>query len=129
MNISSDAESFEKLNINPYHTSDKLIKFSAKFSKDCFSISHLNVMSMNRSFENLKDLIASQTNPFKVFVLTETSSADEKAHNNSLFLNLNSYMIPQVRKCSHERGGVVVFIHKSVNFKVIHDLRWATWLV
>ena len=84
---------------------------------------------MNRSFENLKDLIASQTNPFKVFVLTETSSADEKAHNNSLFLNLNSYMIPQVRKCSHERGGVVVFIHKSVNFKVIHDLRWATWLV
>ena len=78
MSISSDEESFEKLNINSYHTSDKLINFSAKLSKDCFSIFHLNVISMNRNFENVKDLTASQTNPFKVIVLTETSSADEK---------------------------------------------------
>ena len=82
MNNSSDEESFEKLNINPYHTSDKLINFSSKFSKDCFSIFHLNATSMNRNFENMKDLKASQTNPFKVIVLTETWLADKKAHNN-----------------------------------------------
>ena len=71
----------EKLNINPYHTSDNLINFSAKFSKDFFSIFHLNATSVNRNFQNVKYLIASQTNPFKVIVLTETWLADEKAHN------------------------------------------------
>ena len=85
MSNSSDEEGFEKLNINPYHTSDKLINCSAKFSKDCLSLFHLNVISMNRNFENVKYLIASQTNRFKVIVLTETWLADEKAHNNSFF--------------------------------------------
>ena len=56
MNNSSDEESFEKLNINPY-TSDKLINFSSESSKNCFSIFHLNVISMNRNFESMKDLI------------------------------------------------------------------------
>ena len=77
---------------------------------------------MNKNFENLKDLIVSQTNPCKVIVLTETWLADEKAHNNSLFLILNSSSLPQIRKCLHKVGGVVVFIHKSLNYKIIHDL-------
>ena len=41
----------------PYYTSDKLINFSAEFSKDCFSIFHLIAkLNMNKNFENLKDL-------------------------------------------------------------------------
>ena len=98
MNNSSNKESFEKLNINPYHASDKLINFSSKSSKDCFSIFHVNVISMNKNFENMKDLIASQTNPFTVIVLTETWLADEKAHNSSFFPILSSSLNPQIRK-------------------------------
>ena len=61
---------------------------------------------MNRNFENMKDLIASQTNPFKAIVLTETLLADEKAHNNSFFTIRNSSLNPQIRKCSRNGCGV-----------------------
>ena len=78
----------------------------------------------------MKDLTASQTNPFKVIVLTETWLADEKSHKNSFFPPiLNSALIPQIRKCSRKGCSVVVYIHKSVNYKIIHDLRWLVWLV
>ena len=76
---------------------------------------------MHKSFVKLKDLIMSQTNPFKAVVHTETWLSDEKAHNYCLFLILNCSSINQIRKCSRESGGVVVFIHKSLNYKVTHD--------
>ena len=144
MNNSSDEETFEKLNINPSsakdlaadlfndtkfeplhssYSSDKLINFSAEFSKDYFSIFHLNATNMNKNVENLKDLIVSQTNPCKVIVLTWTWLADKKVHNDSLFLILNFSLIPEIRKCSHKGVGVVIFIHKSLNYKITHDLR------
>ena len=41
---------------------------------------------MDKNFENLKNLIVSQTNPFKVVVLTETWLADAKAHYVLLFM-------------------------------------------
>ena len=54
---------------SPYYTSDKLINFSAEFSKDCFSIFHLIAMLiMNKNFENLKDLEVNQTKPCNVNV-------------------------------------------------------------
>ena len=44
---------------------------------------------MHKNFVKLKDLIMSQTNPFKAVVLTETWLSDEKEHNYCLFLILN----------------------------------------
>ena len=35
---------------------------------------------------------------------------------------LNSFLIPHIKKCSLKGDGVVVFIHKSLNLKIIHDL-------
>ena len=124
MNNSSEEQIFEKLNINLSSANDlllkedinlaadsfnntkfqmldspcsseKLINFFAEFSKDYFSIFNLNVVSLNKNIEYLKELIVSQANPCKVI---------------------------QIMKCSHKRGGVVVFIHKSLNYKIIHDL-------
>ena len=55
-------------------------------------------------------------------VFTETWLIEEKAHNNALFLILNSSLIHQIRKSSLKGGGVVVFIHKSLNYKISHDI-------
>ena len=77
---------------------------------------------MNGNFENLKDLTVNQTNPCKIIVFTETWSMEKKANNNSFFLILNSSLISQIRKFSLKGGGVVVFIHKSLNYKIIHYL-------
>ena len=40
---------------------------------------------MNKNCKNLKDLIVSQTNPFKEVVLTVAWLADKKVYNSSFF--------------------------------------------
>ena len=105
---------------SPY-SSDKLINVPADFSKDYFSIFHLNVTNREKNVENRKDLIVSQTNPCGVIVLTETWLVDKKEYN-SLFLILNCSLISQIKKYSH-RGSGVVFIHKFLNYKIIYHLR------
>ena len=58
-------------------------------------------------------------NPCKVIVFTETWLIEEKAHNSSPFLIVNCSLIPQIRKSSLKVGHVVVFIYKSLNYKII----------
>ena len=53
---------------------------------------------MNRSCENLKDLIVSQMNPFKVVVLTVTWLADKKVYNSSFFDILSFSSVHQIKK-------------------------------
>ena len=42
---------------------------------------------------------------------------------------LNSSLIPHIKKCSLKGDGVVVFIHKSLNCKIIHDLSKSNGIV
>ena len=53
---------------------------------------------MNKNCENLKDLIVSQMNPFKVVVLTVTWLADKKVYNSSCFDILSFSSINQIKK-------------------------------
>ena len=52
-----------------------------------------------------------------------------KTQNNYLFLMLNSSLIPHIKKCSLKGDGVVVFIHKFLNCKIIHDLSKSNGIV
>ena len=42
---------------------------------------------------------------------------------------LNSCLIPPIKKCSGKGDGVVAFIHKSLNCKIIHDLSKSNGIV
>ena len=42
---------------------------------------------------------------------------------------LNSSLIPHIKKCSLKGDGLVVFIHKSLNCKIIHDLSKSNGIV
>ena len=53
---------------------------------------------MNKNCENLKDLIVSQTNPFKVVVRTVAWLADKKVYNGSFFDILSFSSIHQIKK-------------------------------
>ena len=79
---------------------------------------------MNQSFEKLKDLIVSQTNPFKVVVLTVTWFVDKTVYNSSFFHILSYSSIHQIRNLNVGPlfYGVDVFINKFLNYKVRHDL-------
>ena len=91
-----------------------------KFDDKTFSVLHLNVRSLNKNFESLKELLTTIKFEFKVICLTQTLCTDDP-RNETLF-NLENYTsINQVRK--HGRGGgICVFIHNSLTFKLRSDL-------
>ena len=88
-----------------------------KFNDKTFSVLHLNVRSLNKNFEFLKELLITIKFEFKVICLTETWCTDD-SRNVTLF-NLENYtLINQVSKHDKE----VVFIHNSLTFKLRCDL-------
>ena len=91
-----------------------------KINNKTFSVLHLNVRSLNKNFESLKELLTTIKFEFKVICLRETWGTDDP-RNETLF-NLENYTsINQVRK--HGRGGdICVFIHNSLTFKLRPDL-------
>ena len=81
---------------------------------------HLNVRSLNQNFESLKELLTTIKFEFKVICLTEAWCKDD-SRNETLF-NLENYTaINQVRKHG-KGGGICVFIHNSLTFKLRSDL-------
>ena len=91
-----------------------------KFNDKTFFVLHLNVRTPNKNFESFKEFLTTIKLEFKVICLTETWCADDP-RNGTLF-NLENYTsINQVRK--HDRGGgICVFIHNSMTFKLRSDL-------
>ena len=89
-----------------------------KFSDKTFSVLHLNARS--HYFESLKELLTTIKFEFKVICLTETWCTDDPR--NEILFNLENYTsIYKVRK--HGRGGgICVFIHNSLTFKLRSDL-------
>ena len=86
-----------------------------------FSIFHLNIRSVNKNFENLKNLLQEIKHDFKVIILSESWLKDENANQNSLYQIANYIPIHQIRKGSSKGGGVSIYIHKTLNYKLRCD--------
>ena len=99
------------------HISDKLLNFGRSFLEDSFSIFHLNIRSVSKSFEKFKDFWSRHTNSFKVIVLRETWLKDENANKNSLYQIPNYTPIHLTRNGSYKGGSVDLFVHNSLNCK------------
>ena len=91
-----------------------------KFNDKTCSVLHFNVRSLNQNFESLKELQATIKFDYKAIFFTEICCTDDPR--NQTFFNLENYSsINQVRK--HGRGGgICVFIHNSLAFKLSSDL-------
>ena len=81
---------------------------------------HLKERSLNQNCESLKELLTTIKFEFKVICLAETWCTDY-TRNETLFDLKNYTSINQVRKHGRE-GGVCVFIHNSLTFKLRSDL-------
>ena len=106
---------------SPYYTPEELITFSKEISENMFSIFHLNIRSVNKNFENLKNLLQEIKHDFKVVSLSESRLKDENANQNSLYQIPNYIPIHQIRKGSSKGGGVSIYIHKTLNYKLRCD--------
>ena len=86
-----------------------------------FSVFHLNIRSVNKNFENLKNLLQEIKHDFKVIILSESWLKDENVNQNSLYQIPSYISIHQIRKGSSKGGGVSIYIHKTLNYKLRCD--------
>ncbi|XP_065671679.1 uncharacterized protein LOC136089556 [Hydra vulgaris] len=106
------------LNISPYYYSSDISCITADINLTALSILHLNIRSLQKNFEKFKQFLFSVKINFQIICLTETWRRVKEIENNSNF-QLNNYkVLHQIRDSEKTGGGLCIFIHNSLDFKL-----------
>ena len=84
----------------PYYNVDKFYSSSQNLLKNSFSVLHINIRSMNKNFEKLREYLSHAKGNFSVIALTETWCNDDETDKNSLWQLPNYTAIHQIRNSS-----------------------------
>ena len=86
-----------------------------------FSVLNLNIRSLKKNFESVKNLLVEINFCFKVICITESWCSDDP-HTNNRYQLPNYLSIHQGRKNDKTGGGITIFIHKQLLYNIRHDL-------
>ena len=104
-----------------YHTEHKINELSDKTSSSgnsiYFPLLHLNIRSLNRSFDNLVNFLASITSKFSVIGISKTWLADFD-HT----VDIDGYNFIHKHRPSRTGGGVGMYLDVDIEFKFGNDL-------
>ena len=103
----------------PYFSIDEFNSSSEKLLQNSFSILHINIRSLNKNFKKLRKYLSLVKRDFNVVALTETWCNYDKAAQNSLLQLPNYTPIHQIRNNGQRGGGMVLYVHNSLNFKIL----------
>ena len=103
-----------------YLMPDKFKTNFKDFSKNSFSVLHLNIRSINKNFEAFTELYSKLNYIFSVICFSETWTSEENINKNSTFQLKNYDVIHQVRN-SRKGTGLCIFIqsHFVINLEKI----------
>ena len=87
------------------------------FSKISFSVLHLNIRSINKNFEAFTEFYSKLNHIFSVIFFSETWASEENINKNSTFQLKNYKMIHQIKN-SRKGGGLCIFIHEALCYKL-----------
>ena len=104
-----------------YLMPDKFKTNFKDFSKNSFSVLHLNIRSINKNFEGFSEFYSKLNHVFSVICFSETWASEENINKNSTFQLKNYNVIHQVRNF-RKGGGLCIFIHESLCYKLRKDL-------
>ena len=104
-----------------YYTHEEFVSFSSNLSEN-FSIIHLNIGSLQKNIDKLKDFLNDIKRKVSVIVLSETWIDDDKADLNSLFRIPNYSFIYEKRKTTHKDGGLGIYVNKTLDYQILPNL-------
>ena len=104
-----------------YLMPDKFKTNFKDFSKNSFSVVHLNIRSINKNFEVFTEFYLKLNYIFSVICFSETWASEENISKNSTFQLKNYNVFHQVRN-SCKGGGLYIFIHEPLCYKLRKDL-------
>ena len=100
-----------------YITSEKLSRNISEEQAD-FSLFNLNIRSLNKNFDKLKECLKSVNHNFNIIGLTETQLKD-KPHE---YLQLPDYNLEYMNRVGRNSGGVCLYIRNDIKYKLRTDL-------
>ena len=106
---------------NTYFTPETLKAMIKENNDFSFSDLHLNIRSLNKNFESLKNLLVEINFCLKVICITESWYSDDPHTKNSYQLT-NYVVIHQGKKNGKTGGGTTIFIHMELIYNIRHDL-------
>ena len=86
----------EAVNLS-YYNVDKFNSSSQNLLKNSFSVLHINIRSMNKNVEKVREYLSHVKGNFSIMALTGTWCSDDKADKNSLWQLPNYTAIQQIR--------------------------------
>ena len=98
--------------------------YKSKFT-DCtgnsFPVLHLNIRSLSKNFESLKELYNLLSLMFSIVRFSETWSKDEKVNESSLY-QLEGYNLLHLNRKHNNGGGVAIYVKDLYSFEKRNDL-------
>ena len=91
------------------------------FSKNSFSVLHLNIRSINKNLEAFTEFYSKLNHIFNVICFFETWASEKNINKSSTFQLKNYNVIHQVKN-SRKGGGLCIFTHESLSYKLRKDL-------
>ena len=116
VNFYQDIPSFDTKYYSPLEVKENF----KNFSDDAVSINHVNIRSMEKNFEDLKDFYYALDFRFSIICFSEIW-ADDSFGKNSLYQLKNYNVIHQIRN-GRKGGGLCIFIHESFCYNIRKDL-------
>ena len=102
-----------------YYSVDDFV--SAKFSSSkTFSIFHLNIHSIEKHIDELRVILAMLEFKFDVLCLSE--SKIHRDFDPKIDINIEGYQSPVGTPTESTKGGVLIYVKNSINFKPRNDL-------
>ena len=97
---------------------DEFNSSSQNLLKNSLSVLHINIRSMNKNFEKLREYLSHVKGNFSIIALTEARCSDNKADENSLWQLPDYTTIHQIRNSGQKGGGITLYVHNSLNYKI-----------
>ena len=83
-----------------------------------FNLLNINIRSLSKNFDGLKECIKEINNKFSVIGISETHLKDTP----SQYYNLPGYSIEYTNRIGREKGGVCLFVSDKMKYKLRKDL-------
>ena len=103
-----------------YYTHEEFASFSSNLSENV-SIIHLDIRSLHKNIDKLKDFLNNIKGKFSVIFLSEKWIDDDKADLNSLF-HIQNYSFIHEKKTNRKGGGLGIYVHKTLDYKILPNL-------
>ena len=125
VNSESDPDISFHSDISPlvikYFNPNEIHESFERLSKNRLSVLHINIRSINKTFETLKHFYCTLNCTFSVICFLETYATDNSICKDTNFQIENYTALHQVRKSGREEY-LSIFVHKENYFKAPPDL-------